>query len=75
MKNFNISHLQDAFQTLKEQEQRQQRNTYEMINTDGQQMGEYVSASNLQEAYSLIKSNTPLGFWKLKRCYNGGVRG
>lgn len=83
MKNTtNAMHLQNAVDVLRASETQtqtkiEQRNYYEMIDSNGRPMGidNLVVASNLQDAYKQIKGNTPSGFWKLKRCYNGGVRG
>ncbi len=76
--------FQNAINVLRQQEAQEksqvkieQRNYYEMIDSNGREMGidNLVVASNLQDAYKQIKGNTPAGFWKLRRCYNGGVRG
>ena len=82
--NNNTADFQNAINVLRQQEAQQeaqekvkieQRNYYEMIDSNGRAIGNFVVASNLQDAYKQIKGNTPAGFWKLKRCYNGGVRG
>lgn len=54
-----------------------QKNTYAVIFSCGKQSENYFIASNIKEAYKLAKeSKKNFGnYWKLKRIYNGGVRG
>ena len=54
----------------------EQQNWYQIIDSMGRQTGEYVIASNLKEAYEKAKSHPKMKYTsKLKRAYNGGVRG
>ena len=55
-----------------------QSNTYNVIYSSGKSSSIYITASNIKEAYNEAKKiQTQIGssYYKLKRCYNGGVRG
>ena len=55
-----------------------QSNTYNVIYSSGKLSSIYITASNIKEAYNEAKKiQTQIGssYYKLKRCYNGGVRG
>jgi len=67
---------------MKNQEEvQEQSNTYNVIDSMGRPTNFYVIASNIKEACSEVKrlakeQNINLGnYYKVKRCYNGGVRG
>jgi len=55
----------------------EQSNTYKIIDSMGRETGIYFIASNIKEACKIAKSMAAkLGnYYKVKRCYNGGVRG
>ena len=56
-------------------ENRKQCNWYEVIDSCGRVFnGILIGASNIQEATTEAR-NRNLNFWKVKRCYSGGVRG
>ncbi len=53
-----------------------QSNIYNVIYSSGKASDIYVTASNIKEAYEEAKKlGINSSYWKLKRCYNGGVRG
>ena len=55
-----------------------QSNSYNVIYSSGKPSNIYITASNIKEAYSeakKIQSQIGSSYYKLKRCYNGGVRG
>jgi hypothetical protein len=55
-----------------------QQNTYQVIYSDGKRVLDQFTASNLTEAKQIAKSrarNYRTAYYKVSRCYNGGVRG
>ena len=55
-----------------------QENIYEVVYSDGVTILDYVTASNLNEAKQIAKENAKkytTAYYKVRRCYNGGVRG
>ena len=55
-----------------------QCNYYNVIYSSGKPSDIYINASNIKEAYTeakKIQSQIGSSYYKLKRCYNGGVRG
>jgi hypothetical protein len=56
-----------------------QSNTYNIVDSMGRPTGIYYSASNLKAAFQMFKADKDnfqkYCYGKLKRCYNGGVRG
>lgn len=55
-----------------------QENTYQVLYSDGVTQIDLISASNLAEAKKLAAENAknyPTAYYKVARCYNGGVRG
>jgi len=51
-----------------------QNNTYEMLDDCGRNLG-YITASNVNEArIEAAKLRIPR-YWKVRRCYNGGIMG
>lgn len=53
-----------------------QQNTYKVIASNGITILDYITASNLQDACKLAKLNKyNTAYYKVKRAYNGGVRG
>ena len=53
-----------------------QNNTYQVIASNGRTVLDYITASNLQDACKIAKQNKyTTAYYKVKRCYNGGVRG
>jgi hypothetical protein len=55
-----------------------QDNTYQVIYSDGKTVLDYIIASNLTEAKAIAKTrskNYKTAYYKVARCYNGGVRG
>lgn len=55
-----------------------QANTYNVIYSSGKPSNIYITASNIKEAQieaKKIQSQIGSSYYKLKRCYNGGVRG
>jgi hypothetical protein len=54
-----------------------QANLYNVIYSNGNPSKIYITASNLKEAHIEAKKiQAKIGYYyKLKRCYNGGVRG
>lgn len=55
-----------------------QQNTYNVIYSSGKPSKIYITASNLSEACQKAKAmQSEIGSsnYKVKRCYNGGVRG
>jgi hypothetical protein len=55
---------------------REQQNTYQVIYSDGITVLDYITASNLKDACQIAKQNKyATAYYKVKRCYNGGVRG
>ena len=57
----------------------EQNNTYIIIDSMGRRTDIYLMASNIKEACQIAKEKAKeknLGnYYKVKRCYNGGVRG
>lgn len=64
-----------------EQVNENQCNTYNVIDSRGRHTNFYVIASNIKQACNEVKriakeQNKNLGsYYKVKRCYNGGVNG
>lgn len=53
-----------------------QQNTYMVIASNGVTVLDYITASNLTDACKIAKSNKyKTAYYKVKRTYNGGVRG
>lgn len=57
-----------------------QENTYQVIYSDGVTQLDLICASNLKEAKKIASENAktkgyPTAYYKVSRCYNGGVRG
>lgn len=54
-----------------------QQNIYRIITSNGKNVNIYVAASNINEAHKIVKKDYQSfgNFYKLKRCYSGGVRG
>lgn len=54
-----------------------QSNLYNVIYSSGKASNIYITASNIKEAHIEAKKiQSKIGYYyKLKRCYNGGVRG
>lgn len=57
-----------------------QQNTYKVIYSDGVRVLDYIIASNLQEAKKIAAENAKTknygtAYYRVARCYNGGVRG
>lgn len=57
-----------------------QQNTYEVVYSDGVTIIDYIFASNLKEAKAIALENAKTknygtAYYKVARCYNGGVRG
>ena len=58
--------------------QNEQNNTYNIIYSSGKSSSIYIIASNLKDAcIKAKKMERQIGssHYKVKRCYNGGVRG
>lgn len=56
----------------------EQNNTYVIIDSMGRRTNIYIIASNIKEATTEAKKRErEIGssYYKIKRCYNGGVRG
>jgi len=56
----------------------EQSNYYNVIDSMGRQTSIYIVASNIKDAYAEAKkrqSEIGSAYYKLKRCYSGGVRG
>jgi hypothetical protein len=57
----------------------EQANTYIIIDSMGRRTDVYICASNIKEAGEIAKEkakqNNLGAYYKVKRCYNGGVRG
>ena len=56
----------------------EQQNTYNVISSNGKPTKIYIIASNLKDACKEAKQReNEIGssYYKLKRCYNGGIRG
>jgi hypothetical protein len=56
----------------------EQSNYYNVIDSMGRRTEIYVIASNIKEAYAeakKIQNQIGSAYYKLQRCYNGGVRG
>jgi hypothetical protein len=63
-----------------ENQKTEQSNTYQVLWSDGLTVIDYIFASNLQEAKKIAKENAKTknyktAYYKVARCYNGGVRG
>ena len=57
-----------------------QENTYKVIYSDGVRILDYIMASNLGEAKKKAATNAKVknygtAYYKVARCYNGGVNG
>jgi hypothetical protein len=58
--------------------QNEQNNTYQVIASNGVTVLDYITASNLKDACKIAKGKQKeyrTAYYKVKRCYNGGVRG
>jgi hypothetical protein len=54
----------------------EQANTYIVYDSMGRRMEIYIIASNIKDACKIAKSMKEVPYYhKVKRCYNGGVRG
>lgn len=58
----------------------EQSNTYQVVYSDGVTIIDYITASNLKEAKKIAADNAKVknygtAYYKVARCYNGGVRG
>lgn len=59
---------------------KKQENTYEVLYSDGVKVLDYIIASNLTEAKKIAAENAKVknygtAYYKVARCYNGGVYG
>jgi len=55
-----------------------QSNTYVVYDSMGRKTNIYIIASNIKEAYAEAKkrqSEIKSSYYKIKRAYNGGIRG
>lgn len=57
-----------------------QKNIYQVVYSDGVQVLDLICASNLAEAKKIAAENAKTknygtAYYKVARCYNGGVRG
>jgi hypothetical protein len=57
-----------------------QNNLYEVVYSDGVTVVDYIYASNLTEAKKIAAENAKVknygtAYYKVARCYNGGVMG
>lgn len=56
--------------------QTEQANTYMVYDSMGRRMEIYITASNIKDACKIAKNMKEVPYYhKVKRCYNGGVRG
>jgi hypothetical protein len=58
----------------------EQINTYKVVYSDGVKVLDFIYASNLSEAKKIASENAKTkkygtSYYKVARCYNGGVRG
>lgn len=58
----------------------EQNNTYQVLYSDGVRVLDFITASNLEEAKKIAAENAKVknygtAYYKVSRCYNGGVRG
>jgi len=57
----------------------EQNNLYNITDSMGRKTDVYYCASNIDEAYKMFKDDkvnfSKYYYGKLRRCYNGGVRG
>jgi len=58
----------------------EQENSYMVIYSDGKTIMDYIVAPNLKEAKKIASVNAKIknygtAYYKVSRCYNGGVRG
>lgn len=56
----------------------EQSNTYAVYDSMGRRTGIYIIASNIKQACAeakLRQAEIGSSYYKVKRCYNGGVRG
>jgi hypothetical protein len=58
----------------------EQNNTYMVLYSNGVTVLDYIYASNLNEAKKIAAENAKIknygtAYYKVTRCYNGGVRG
>lgn len=56
----------------------EQQNTYQVLYSDGVKVLDYIVASNLIEAKKIASQrakNYNTAYYKVSRCYNGGLRG
>lgn len=61
-------------------EKSEQNNTYQVLYSDGVKVLDFITASNLSEAKKIAAENAKTknygtAYYKVSRCYNGGVRG
>lgn len=59
---------------------KKQMNTYKVLYSDGVTQLDLIFANNLKEAKKIAAENAktkgyPTAYYKVARCYNGGVRG
>jgi len=57
-----------------------QENQYQVVYSDGKRILDYIFASNLKEAKKIAAENAKTknygtAYYKVARCYNGGVNG
>ena len=69
--------MKNKSQHMNNQTSQPQANLYNVISSNGIPSKVYVTASNINEAHKIVKKeHSSFGiYYKLKRCYNGGVRG
>jgi len=65
---------------IKQNDMTKQENTYQVLYSDGVTQLDIIIASNLTEAKKIAAENAktkgyPTAYYKVARCYNGGVRG
>lgn len=54
----------------------EQNNTYQVYDSMGRKMEIYITASNIKDACKIAKQMKDVPYYhKVKRSYNGGVRG
>ena len=66
-----------TFDSTNNKDMEKQANTYNLNTASGKESAIYIIASNIKEATKIAKQKYPKEFYfgKLKRAYNGGVRG
>jgi hypothetical protein len=55
-----------------------QANLYQVVYSDGKTIIDYITASNLTDAKKIAAERSKTystAYYKVQRCYNGGVRG